>query len=140
VSAYWHALLSALEWELRSQLANDLPESIETIKQTTYAAACSSGDAFWYHRLCLVLARSIPPNNEMGKSMKAMELAVAQKDGRCNIPVTLITPKYPLLFLVISAPARRRLSRLASCLFFFPMEDTRASSVRAAMEETRGAL
>src|SRR5271157_6156081 len=29
----------------------------------TYAAACPSGEAFRYHRLCLVLVRSIPPNN-----------------------------------------------------------------------------
>src|ERR1700740_2835321 len=44
----------------------------------------------------------------------------------CKSPVTLRTSKYRLLFLVISALARRGLSKLASCLFFFPMENTRA--------------
>ena len=31
--------------------------------QATHAAACPSGGAFRYQRLCLVLLRSIPPEN-----------------------------------------------------------------------------
>ncbi len=36
--------------------------------QATYAAACPSGEAFRYHRLRLVLVRSIPPNNKDSSS------------------------------------------------------------------------
>ena len=47
-----------------STVVTDVPESIETFKQlSNHAAACPSGRAFRYHRLCLVLVRSIPPNN-----------------------------------------------------------------------------
>src|SRR5205823_9981915 len=44
----------------------------------------------------------------------------AYRTELAQLAVTLRTPKYPLLFLMISALARRRLSKLASCLFFFP--------------------
>ncbi len=36
--------------------------------QATQAEACPSGGAFRYHRLCLALARSIPPSNKESSS------------------------------------------------------------------------
>src|SRR5882757_2133158 len=48
--------------------------------QATHAAACSSGGAFRYHRLCLVLARSIPPNNNDSASWLRTTLPCASSD------------------------------------------------------------
>src|SRR5271157_682485 len=44
--------------------------------QATHAAACPSGEAFRYHRLCLVLARSIPPSNKGELFMTQDDLAL----------------------------------------------------------------
>jgi len=41
---------------------------VARIVQATQAAACPSGGAFQYQRLCLVLARSIPPSNKESSS------------------------------------------------------------------------
>src|ERR1022692_5207716 len=54
-------------YQSRSKRSND---------QATYAAAYPSGEAFRYHRLCLVLVRSIPPNSRESSSRVRMTLAL----------------------------------------------------------------
>ena len=60
---------------MRSQWVIDLPESLESFKQPTHAVACPSGGAFRYHRLCLVLVRSTPPNNKDSSAVTAADIA-----------------------------------------------------------------
>src|SRR5208337_622785 len=48
--------------------------------QATHAAACPSGRGFRYHRLCLVLARSIPPNKRDSSSWLRTTLPCASPD------------------------------------------------------------
>src|SRR5208337_5298815 len=67
------------EWELHSQWATDLTESACDV-QAAYAAAFPSGGAFRYHRLCLVLARSIPPNKRESSSWVSSTLPCASPD------------------------------------------------------------
>jgi hypothetical protein len=75
-SAYWQALLNALEGKAADCAASILQRissfyqsrSKRSNNHATYAAACPSGEAFRYHRLFLVLVRSIPPNNSESSS------------------------------------------------------------------------
>ena len=48
--------------------------------RVTYAAACSSGEALRYHRLCFALVRSIPPNNSESSSWLRTTLPCASPD------------------------------------------------------------